>query len=285
MMTRSVRRTAATLSVPLLLFVGSIGIVGCDDNSDSSAPNDTKSTTDVDTPTESSGAATSSSEPTDSTDPTTEPADSTGATSGSPPPTTHDNSSTRRARASQVAKEDLPGFNDQWSWDSTRVTNTAPGNGPAMSRCSHSSLTAIGGVAEYTTTYLSNASKYDQARLTVAVFPDEKTATMAASVLDTWLAGCRAWLGQRNAVDRIKVTADTPVSTSVGTAHSRVASFGPVPGDPDSTYFNGEGYVRDGDVISYLVVHSIGQDYNYEQGQEPAALGLQVAADALKASR
>jgi hypothetical protein len=256
-------------------------VTGCDNTNDSNAPNATASTTDVDT----------SSEPTESTGST----GSTGSTPSEPPessitnmhplPTSHDTSPPSRAKASQVAKQDLPGFNDQWSWDVSRGTKTAPINGPAASRCSRGSLTAIGGVTEYSTIYMSNASPDDQALLSVAVFPDEKTATMAASVLDTWLSKCQAWINQQPGVSRVKVTPDTPVETIVGTGHARVASYGPVKGDPDSTYFNGEGYVRDGDVISYVVFHSVGQDYNYEQGQEPAALAVMAAGDALEDSR
>ena len=275
-MTRPHRLAAATLALTMAAAL-------------SACNNDTTGGAAAAGPTEQTPTAeTTSSSPTESTAPTTmsgEPSDVATSSVGSPTPTTHDNSSVRRARQAQVPLADMPGFNADWVWDRAAGRSGVRPESPASSRCMRASLTAIGGVVEYSTSYTVAGDKEDEAVLTTAVFPDEHTATMAESVLASWLAKCRTYLSHQPRIDSVAVTDDRTLATSVGTAHHRLLGFGPVEGDPDSQYFNGEGYVRDGDVLSYLVMHSVGQDYNYADDKEPVVLGLQQAADALTSSR
>ncbi len=255
----------------------------CDNTQDASSPN-AGETTQVTTPAETSASSDSTTtSPSDPTPTTSEPSASTA--SSSPTPTTHDNSPTRRAKQAQVPAAALPGFNTEWIWDNARGRAGVRPVSPGSSRCLRASLTAIGGVVEYSTAYTAQGDAEDEAIVTTAVFPDEHTATMAESVLATWQRTCRGYLAQQPGVGRVGQTVDRVVQTVVGPAHSRLLSFGPVKGDRDATYFNGEGYVRDGDVISYLVVHNAGQDYNYTVAQEPVVRGLKVAARYLKKSR
>ena len=274
------------LALAGVLSVATLTLSGCgssDDNSSSTADTvatkATESSGSSEPSTPSSGSESSSSAPASTTPSTTDTA------SQSPTPTSHDNSRPSRAKAAQVPADQMPGLNASWTWDTARGHRGPLPVTAGSSRCARGSLTAIGGVTEYSTTYTRSDVSGDSAILTTAVFPDEHTAQLASSVLDTWLAKCQAWVAKQPHVDRVKVTGDSTVSTSVGTGHQRLVSYGPVQGDPDSTYFNGEGYVRDGDVMSYLVFHSVGQDYDYPAGKEPVDLGLAVAADWLVKSR
>ncbi len=276
---KSSRRRLRAVAVLAAVLV----IAACDNTSDSNAPNATESTTKVDTSPETAGSSTTASE-------STAPTESSGSSSGpastkTPTPTTRDNSPARRAKASQVTAAALPGFNADWLWDKADGRAGQRPTSPGTSRCLRASLTAIGGVVEYSTAYTVAGDAEDEAVLTTAVFPDERTAVMAESVLAKWLKTCRPYLASQPGVSTVGLTTDRVTRTIVGPAHSRLLGFGPVQGDRDSTYFNGEGYVRDGDVISYLVMHSVGQDYNYDVAREPVTLGLRAAAVALKRSR
>ena len=275
-MTRPHRLAAATLA---LAMAAALSACNNDTPGDGAAAGPTQRSESTTPATESTAPSTTSETS------TSEPTESTTSSAASPTPTTHDNSSVRRAKKAQVALADMPGFNADWVWDRAAGRSGIRPESPASSRCMRASLTAIGGVVEYSTAYTVAGDAEDEAVLTTAVFPDERTATMAESVLASWLGKCRAYLSHQPRIDSVAVTDDRALSTSVGTGHHRLIGFGPVEGDPDSQYFNGEGYVRDGDVLSYLVMHSIGQDYNYADDQEPVVLGLQQAADALRASR
>jgi hypothetical protein len=274
----NVSRRPAMASIVAVTAV--LALSACDNPDDSVTQNATVSTTDVTTPAESG-----STSPTQSTGSTSEPAETSGSPSSSPSTTSHDDSSTSRARQAAVPRSKLPGLNDQWVWNTSRGASGPPADSPGTSVCMRATMTAIGGVAEYSTVYRQKGVPEDESVLTTAVFPDERTAQMAESVLSTWLSKCASRAAKQPGVDRTKVSEDNPVSTVVGTGHQRLVSFGPAQGDPDSGYFNGEGYVRDGDVISYLVIHSVGQDYDYPAGAQPVDLGLKVAAQYLKRTR
>ena len=271
------RRPRRLAAVVLALTVAGT-LSSCDSSDDSGATDTAGPTTEAQAPTEAE-QTTPATEPSD----TTEPAED--SPSVSPAPTSHDNSPLRRAKQSQVPLADLPGFNADWTWDKASGKAGPRPPSPGQSRCMQASLTAIGGVVEYSTAYTVAGDSEDEAVLTTAVFPDEHTAQLAESVLASWQKKCRAYMSRQPDVDQVAVTGDRVTKTAVGPAHSRLVGFGPVKGDPDSGYFNGEGYVRDGDVISYLVMHNVGQDYNYEEGQEPVQLGLQAAAEALERTR
>lgn len=248
-----------------------------DTTATTSASDPTRTDRTTDQPTETSATA----EPTGSSGPGT-------STTASPTPTARDDSPVSRAKRSSVALEDMPGFNEQWVWEDAAGRPGEAPSGPGTSRCLRASLTAIGGVVEYSTTYTVEGNAEDaenMAVLTTAVFPDEHTARMAETVLATWLKTCRPYLLEQSGVDWARVSPARTVRTAVGPGQQQLIASGPVPGEPDAGYFNGEGYVRDGDVISYLVMHSVGQDYNYPVDEQPVALGLQAAGTALKNSR
>ena len=192
-------------------------------------------------------------------------------------------SSPARARRAQIARSALPGFNAQWRWDSA-VRTSSPA-AATSSLCLRSNLVAIGGVSQVATTFRASLSRVDVAYQVTAVFPDVQTATTAEKVLFRWLQQCRGHARSVLGFSRVGVSPERLLPTGVGTAHSRLVTAGPVAGAPDDTVFSGEGYVRDGDTITYLVLRSVGQDYNYEAGAEPVEVGLAVAATYLVRSR
>ncbi len=260
-----------------LALATTLALSGCDGQSNDDAGNgSTDSTSTASTPPASTPAT---------SDDSTGPDETTDTSPTTSSPTTTDDSSAARARQSMVPMGRMPGFNDLWTWDGVQSWNYPAPEGVASSACQRASLTAIGAVAEYDTVYSSSPAPNDAAGVTTAVFPDERTATMAESVLAKWLATCRSSVQGKPGVKRVKVSADSTVDTVVGPGHQRLVSYGPVAGHPDDGYFNGEGYVRDGDVISYVVFHSVGQDYNYPAGEQPADQALRVAATFLKRSR
>jgi hypothetical protein len=272
-------RRPLVAAVLALTVVGTLNACGDSGDSDAAGSSDSPATTEAETPSES--APTSDADPTEPSD-STVPSESSATSTA---PASHDNSPLSRAKRSQVPMAKLPGFNADWTWDKASGRSGPRPTSPGQSRCMQASLTAIGGVLEYSTAYTVAGDPEDEAVLTTAVFPDEHTAQLAESVLASWQKKCRAYVSRKPDIDSVAVTEDRALQTSVGTAHSRLVGYGPVEGDPDAGYFNGEGYVRDGDVISYLVMHNVGQDYNYDEDKEPVALGLLAAANALKQTR
>ena len=132
----------------VVLALTMAGTMSACDSSDDSGATDSTGTTDAQSPSDSPPTSdTPATEPSDSTEPTED------SMSSSPSPTTHDNSSVRRAKQSQVALADMPGFNADWVWDKASGKAGPPRTSPGQSRCMQASLTAIGGVVEYSTAY------------------------------------------------------------------------------------------------------------------------------------
>ena len=59
-----------------------------------------------------------------------------------------------------------------------------------------------------------------------------------------------------------------PADRASAPAHQWLTTYRSGAGDPDSGWFNAEGYVRDGDMITYLVIRNAGQDYNYDRQRQ-----------------
>lgn len=213
---------------------------------------------------------------------TTSTQTSTVVASTSPPAAAID-SSPARARRAQIPPAALPGFNADWRWETAVRTRNPAAATPSL--CLRSSLVAIGGVNQVATTFRSSLSRVDVAYQVTAVFPDVQTATTAEKVLFAWLDGCRKHVVTTEGYRRVSVGPWYTQPTRVGRAFSRLVAAGPVAGAPDDTVFSGEGYVRDGDTITYLVLRNVGQDYNYDQGSEPVQAALPVAATYLLRSR
>jgi hypothetical protein len=269
-----VRRRATAVATAAVVAVLA---AGCGDDPDDSADDGSDPTT---TPTSSSSAP-----PPEPTEPT-EPAETTGSEPAPTEPTRSDGGGTdsppARAQGSAIKAGALPGFNTEWTW-----TKDDSGNGPpddSDSVCMVSSLTAIGATVEYHTEYDSDLDDDSWALVMTAVFPDELTVKRSEGILAGWLKGC-AKQARSLGLKKVSVTPVRTVDTVVGAGQQRLVTYRPVEDDPDASWFQAEGFVRDGDTITYAIVATAGQDYNYERGAEPMDQVLQVAAKRLAKSR
>jgi hypothetical protein len=224
-------------------------------------------------------SATTSGGPTDQ--PTGEPTSTSSSSEFTQGPTQNPNGSRgSRAKASRIPAGELPGLNDTWTW---RVESQGPGPGEsAPSLCTLSSLESVGAKSSYRTDYDSAVSKSAHATVITAVFPDLQTATLAKTVLRSWQAQCARRLKHQFSYENVTVGPIGKVQTDVGVGEEWLSSFGPVAGHADEAWFQGEGFVADGDTLTYVVIASIGQDYNYEPGQQPVELALAVAGAKLE---
>lgn len=265
------RRTRSLLTAVACLAL----LAGCSDDPDDTSSGDPSAPPD-----------TSSSAPATDDGPTgDEPTEDAETGSGSEPPPSEGNSNSKpkRAKKSRIEAEELPGLNDDWEW-----TQESSGKGPGQdmsSVCMVASLTAIGGVAEHRTDYGNDQTDTARATLHTVVFPDEKTATNAVRVIEAWHDACKARAKDTLGLKKARVSKISKVDTSVGDGEQWMVTYRPVPNEPDSVWFQAEGFVRDGDTLSYLIVVSAGQDYNYERGHEPIDEALRIAADRLLATR
>jgi hypothetical protein len=263
-------RLGLSLATTALLAV----MAGCSGGSDdSSAP-----------PAQSSQAGpTSGPQTSDSTDdPTDGPTDAPSSSEFTQGPTQDPNGSTAgRAKASQIPAEELPGLNDTWTWEVAAEGKGSDDSQPSL--CLQTSFESIGAASTYRTDYNHPGVKTARATVITAVFPDQHTAVLAKTVLRSWHADCEKRLDL--SYRRVSVSPIQTQPTEVGRGEAWLAAFGPVKGHPDDGWFQGEGFVEDADTLTYVVIVSTGQDYNYEQGQQPAELAVAVAADHLKASR
>lgn len=169
-----------------------------------------------------------------------------------------------------LTPDELPGLNDKTVW-SEKSTGTE-GDEP-FGDCQKSSLTDIGATDVVVRTYDAHGSQAG-AQL-IATFADAKSAWRATEVLTSWRADCR----KRIDAQVKKVSPLVDVDASRGQAQSYLVQFGPR--DAEEHNFHGVGIARVGATVSIVTIDVLGQDYNYEVGQEPAALAAGAAADKL----
>lgn len=268
----------ARLRAVVVAAVLTATVAGCSGDSDDAADGGAT------TPATSSPTTPTTDEPTtDATDgPSTDPTEST-PTSDSPTTTEPAGSSPRRAKQAQIPAADLPGFNSAWVWEHQ---SSGPGPGQDVaSVCQQASLTAIGAVAEYRTDFSSPLSAQSTAVQMTAVFPDEQTLGTAVQVLQAWQRKCQDHATKALRLKQVKVGDITTTSTSAGQGQQWLTTYKPVAGAPDDAWFQANGFVTDGDTLTFLVMTTPGQDYNYAAGKAPIDLALRTAADRLVATR
>ncbi len=265
------RRTRSGCQLATAALLAGVALSGCSDDT----PGSGDRTSGPSTPTVAETRTTermTSVRPTQS-QPTT--SDATSATTTTAEPTS---TAAQRARQAQIAPAELPGFNDEWVWDRAKSQRGTGHRPPPV--CSVSDLVAIGGVLAHRTDYRSSLDPDARAVQVTAVFPDEETAVTAEQVLASWHASCERRLLKRGLED-VRVPPMSQVTTDVGAAQQWLTTYQPVPDQPDLAWFNAEGYVRSGDMITYLVIRSAGQDYNYPRGKQPMQLAVKQAASEL----
>lgn len=177
-----------------------------------------------------------------------------------------------------LAAADVPGFNDEFTWKVGATRAREPRD--LFGTCQRFAMTSIGAESVVHRTFLpaGPGPGTDEAGELVAEFPDSTTARRAFAVLRSWRDGCAARLKDRT---KPKVGALQDVPVDGGTAGWYLATYGPVPGDPDAQYFDAQGMTVVGNRIAMVEMALAGQDYNYEPGQEPMVAALQHAAGRL----
>ncbi|MGA8209162.1 MAG: hypothetical protein WB798_03300 [Nocardioidaceae bacterium] len=206
-------------------------------------------------------------------------ASATATASAGDPTTATSGPSPSGLRGRLLTADELPGFNDEWRW---RTDSTAPAS-PAGSfaTCQRFPITTAGAERAVLRRFVpapgSSGGDDDEnaAGEVVASFPDEQTARRAYSVLESWRTRCAERL---DGYARAEVGDLEPVPVSDGKAGWYLLSYGPVPGSPDDGYFDAQGMVLSGTRIAMLTMVAVGQDYNYEAGQEPMVAALTRAA-------
>jgi hypothetical protein len=116
------------------------------------------------------------------------------------------------------------------------------------------------------------------------VFPDVQTTRTAVSVLTAWQDRCQRYATQELGHRDVRLSQTDEVSTRVGSGVHWLVTYGPGP-DADSQWFDAEGYVVDGDTLTYVVIRVAGQDYNYAAGRSPIEQALRVAGKRLQRTR
>jgi hypothetical protein len=169
--------------------------------------------------------------------------------------------------------EELPGFNDEFTWAERATESSEP---PELAgSCHQFEMTSIGAEEVAYRTYDPTAGDNSEASQLVAQFPDEMTATRAFEVLKSWRQGCAKNFKE---YDRVQVGDLEDVDTEAGAGHWYLLVYGPAEGDPDSGYFDAQGIAMVGNRVAVLRLSLIGQDYNYEAGQEPMVEAVRAAA-------
>jgi hypothetical protein len=168
-----------------------------------------------------------------------------------------------------LGRRQIPGLNAQHSW---RLISTRQGERrKPVWACQVTDFASIGATDVWVRRFAGQPGGAESARARSAVitFVDGISARRAYAVLQAWHDRCEQQL--RRDHDRVRVDA---AATAVevegpGEAEWRLAVYGPVPDDPDATYWDATGYVREGKRISLTTMVSVGQDYNYPRGEEP----------------
>lgn len=176
----------------------------------------------------------------------------------------------------------MPGLNESWVWDGARTRRDGGPTPPGA--CLQASLTAIGGFAEARRDYTSTLSSGADATVLSVVFPDVQTTRTAVSVLTAWQGRCKRHATRELGHADVGVTAPETLATAVGPGTHWMVTYGPGP-DQDMQWFDAEGYVVDGDTLTYVVIRVASQDYNYPAGQTPVEQALRVAGERLQRTR
>lgn len=234
-----------------------------------------------DPPASTSTATTPATEP---TSPSESPSESpSGSPSESPPSSPPGSASTAPTTAPSglagrlLTAAELPGFNDGYRWTAGPTRPESPN--ASFGTCQRFATTSIGAeralVRRFRPQVQDPSAAHDRAGQLVAQFPDEQTARRAFAVLKSWRADCAQRLRGHA---RSSVGALQTVPVAGGSGGWYLLTYGPVKGDPDAQFFDAQGMAVVGSRIAMVSMVLAGQDYNYEQGKEPAALAVQRAA-------
>jgi hypothetical protein len=168
----------------------------------------------------------------------------------------------------------LPGLNAETRWSESATYST---EGPEFSTlCQLHPWTSIGSTAIVRRDYTGPAGS--TATALVAEFATGKNAKRADAVWAAWAHDCEETAmsagHQHPRINEVPYT----VPTAAEAGRWWLLTYGPVEDDPEASYFEAFGLVRSDDRLALVRMTSVGQDYNYEPGQEPVATALRRAA-------
>jgi hypothetical protein len=167
-----------------------------------------------------------------------------------------------------LSADELPGVNELTEWS---VASTDPEDGAGHGSCQKFSLVDIGATSSVVRSYAADGDV--AAEQVLGEFADPKSAWRAHQVVKTWAKECAEMLD-----DEVeKVGRLTPVTVPGGFADQQLLQYGDE--DAEAHTFSGVAIVRHGSFLSIVQIDVVGQDYNYEAGEEPAAKAA-VAANA-----
>lgn len=251
------RVRAAIITIAASALVTSGALAGCSVSKDEG-----------DTP-----PSSSSSEPTTppaTEEPTSDPstpessAPSPTPTPSPSPATTPGGTHAGTPAAALLSAAELPPLNDSSTW--TQVRTTVPGQ-QAFGLCQQFDLLSIGAMNVIERTYKAGQ---DTAGEQVAEFPDAQNTVRASKVIEAWHRECA---GQVTGT-RVKVRPITDVAVPHGKGSWYLVSYE----RRGEGHFHSLGIVVSGNRMSLLRMDHLGQDHNYEPGQDPMQLAVRAVS-------
>lgn len=169
-----------------------------------------------------------------------------------------------------LSADELPGVNDITEWS---VASTDSEDGAGHGSCQKFSLVDIGAQSSLVRSYTATGDIV--AVQVLGEFADAKSAWRAHQVVKTWAAECAEMLDAE--VEKIGTLSAVPVPG--GKADQQLLQYGDK--DAEAHTFAGVGIVRHGSYLSIVQIDVMGQDYNYDAGDEPAARAALAANEKL----
>lgn len=177
-----------------------------------------------------------------------------------------------------LTADEVPGFNEQFAWSDGTTSGTEPAT--LAGTCHQFEMLSIGATDVAYRDYQPDQGTNSAASELVAEFADEKTAGRAFEVLTAWRERCDKALSKYDS-HQVGALQDVPVDGIDRTAHWYMLTYGPAEGDAEAVYFDAEGLALVGRRIAVVRMALIGQDHNYDAGEEPMVRAVQAAAGKL----
>lgn len=188
-------------------------------------------------------------------------------------PTAQTGTSGRRTLRDRLLSADqVPTISQGFTW-TPGATRSKEGARP-FGTCHKFAMTSIGASKVAVRSFEPSAEGRTASTL-VAGFADEMTAKRAFDVLKSWRGQCGEELKRH---DRLDVGDFEAVPDAGGTGGWYLLVYGPAGDNPDQSYYDAQGLVRVGSRIAVVQLRLVGQDYNFDAGNEPMVDAVQAAA-------
>lgn len=259
---RSAKRFSTGVVAGLLATLALSACGSSSDDSDASADDPSASTSVETSQSASQSPSPSSPESTDPSQTASAPTSPSQSASSTPDGTPVDDLF--------LTAEEMPGLNDATVWTDagTKVEGPQP-----FGDCAKFLMVDSGAEGAWVRSFMSEGTQ--RAAQLIATFADAKSAWRVEGVLRGWHRDC----AQQLDADVEKVNPIKAAKVSTGKAFTYLLQFGRE--DAEMHHFNGFAVNRKGKHISIVLIDNEGQDYNYENGQEPAEQAARVVAEKL----